>query len=417
MKLCFINHYAGLPDTVPATRTFDLAVELRNLGHSVEVMACSVNHYTFREERLSCAQLWKREFHHGVSFVWLRGIEYQGNGVLRLLNMLLFSVLTVIYGLLHHQGFHLYVGTSVHPFAPLAALILARVKSATYWKDITDIWPESLIELGHISATGVAARCIRALEHFTISSASRVIGVIPGIADYVRDCGVAPPVHKSMWISNGIQRQRIESSRNEGYGVHLRPFRVMYAGGFAPGHALDILVDAIIRIHNDSIRDIEFVLIGDGPERKRIVDRLDQAGVTNCTLPGLQPKDKLYQLLSSAHVCVCTGRKLPVYRYGVSYNKIYDYLLAGRPTIFAMSASNNPIAEFGAGVSIPAEDSALLARTICEVMNMPQEQLQEMGLRARQLALSEFDYQKIAHKLSRILAEEFPESNKTAGVL
>ena len=49
-------------------------------------------------------------------------------------------------------------------------------------------------------------------------------------------------------------------------------------------------------------------------------------------------------------------KRLGIYRYGVSPNKLWDYMAAGCPIVHATSAPGDPVAACGCGMSVPAED-------------------------------------------------------------
>ena len=399
MHLWFINHYAGLPATVPATRPFDLGKQLVKLGHSVTIFACSFNHYTFAEEQLSFLQLFKIEEIEGVRFVWIKGTSYRGNGWRRLLNMLTFAILTLIVGVRLSPKPDLIIGTTVHPFAPITAFFLSGLRRVRFWLDITDIWPQSLIDLGHLSADGFVARLFAILERFSLRRAELITSVLPGIANYVRDIGLVNK--RTIWTPNGIDADRlstlVETAKNGN-----SCFTAMFAGGFARAHALDVILDAAALIQANGETSVRFVLIGDGPESGFVKSRIELLGLSNVVLPGYVAKQELYDHLAQADVFLCTGRYQSVHRYGISFNKISDYLLVGRPIIFALSSSNDPVAEARAGLSVPAESPRALADAIVELSNTPQHIRQEMGQRGREFALNELNYANIARRLEKL---------------
>lgn len=396
-SLWIVNHYAGLPETTPATRTFDLGRQLVSMGHHVTVFACSFNHYTFAEERLRWYQLAARAEIEGVRFVWIRGIPYRHNDVWRFLNMLGFALLALAVGLWLRPRPDIIIGVTVHPLAPVAAFLLSRLRRARFWLDITDIWPQSLIELGHLRAESLSARAIAWLERFSLRKAELVLSVLPGIADYVRDQEL--PHKPTAWIPNGIDARRAPTLDDD-EPPDGPTFTLAWAGGFAPAHALDTILEAAAILQTSPEPGVRFVLIGDGPQLEHVKARVRELRLTNVELPGFVPKARLYHRLAEANGFLVTGRNLPVYRYGISYNKVFDYMLAGRPIIFAISARNNPVAEAGAGLSVPAENAPALAQAILQLRAMPRHTRQEMGRLARQFVLREFDYRVIATRLA-----------------
>jgi len=91
MNIWILNHYAGTPDTMPATRPYDLSRELIKRSHSVTIFASSFCHHEFVEERLQPGERQKTENCDGVRFIWLRTFPYKGNNWRRVINMLSYA--------------------------------------------------------------------------------------------------------------------------------------------------------------------------------------------------------------------------------------------------------------------------------------------------------------------------------------
>lgn len=401
MHLWILNHYAGPPATTPATRTYDLAQELARSGIQCTIFACSFNHYSFQEEQLQPHQLFRIELLERVRVIWIRGIPYTRNGFMRLLNMVVFALLALLIGIVLQPRPALIIGVTVHPFAPLCAWALSRIRRTRFWMDITDIWPQSLIDLGHLRNTSMAAILLGMLDLFSLKRADRVLSVLPNIGEYLRDRALSQKPHT--WIPNGISKRRFPPPIT--VLNHTPAFRVMYAGGFAPAHALEhVLQAAAIVQHADP--DVQFVLIGDGPEMPELKRMIAELALQNVELPGFIPKHRVYDYLQTADVCLVTSRKLPVYRYGVSFNKISDYLISGKPVIFATLAHNNPISDSGAGMTIPPEHPGALAKAILQMRRMPHEERRRMGVAGYQYALHELNYTYIADRLRAIIEED-----------
>ena len=86
-------------------------------------------------------------------------------------------------------------------------------------------------------------------------------------------------------------------------------------------------------------------------------------------------------------------------RYGLSANKLFDYLLASRPTIFACRSLNDPVAEARAGLSVPPEDPGALARAALTLSELPAAEARAMGVRGRDWVLEHHDLNKLALRL------------------
>ena len=400
MNVWILNHYAGPPSTTPATRTFDLGKQLVGLGHQITVFACSFNHYSLAEEQLKPLQLFRFDELDGVRFVWIKGVPYQRNDLWRFLNMSVYAIVAFLVGLWLGPRPNIIIGVTVHPYAPVSAFLLSKVWQSRFWLDITDIWPQSLIDLRHLREDSLLASIIGKVETFSMRKAELITSVLPNIAQYVHDKGFTDK--PTAYIPNGIDGARVSLISPLDILPDPSKFTVAFAGGFAPAHALEVILDAAAIIQSSRKSHIRFVLIGDGPEMGMVKGKIEDLRLINVHLAGFIPKSRLYAQLAQADGFLVTGRKLSVYRYGMSYNKIFDYLLVGRPVIFAVDSSNSPIAESGAVLEVPAEDPTALAEAIVKIDSMPLGLRQEMGRQAREFVLREFDYAVIAKRLAKL---------------
>ena len=84
------------------------------------------------------------------------------------------------------------------------------------------------------------------------------------------------------------------------------------------------------------------------------------------------PKQALQALTDQADAFVVAMQPLPeLYRYGISFNKLFDYFLASRPIVSASCAAHDPVHAADAGIVVPAGDSLALADAIERVRKLP----------------------------------------------
>jgi hypothetical protein len=75
-------------------------------------------------------------------------------------------------------------------------------------------------------------------------------------------------------------------------------------------------------------------------------------------------KRSIFSLFQQADAFIISAKKTALYHYGISPNKLHEYMAAARPTIFGADSHNNPIAEAEAAITMVAEDSGAIAETI-----------------------------------------------------
>ena len=85
-----------------------------------------------------------------------------------------------------------------------------------------------------------------------------------------------------------------------------------------------------------------------------------------------------------------------LFRFGISPNKLMDYMMAAKPIVHAVEAGNDLVSEAQCGISVPAENPRAIAEAFRTLRGMPQEELREMGDRGRRFVSKHHDYRVIA---------------------
>lgn len=397
LKIWMINHYAE-----PYARHHNLALELVRRGHRVVIFASSFDHKSRRENRLAPGEKMRSEDIDGVTFVWMRTPPYPGNTAARVWNMAVFAGRIWRGG--KPAGFdppEVIIGSSPHLFAALPAQRLAASLHVPFVLEVRDLWPQSLVDLGGVSPRHPVVRGLEAIEKYLYRRAARIISLLPGAAEHMAKKGADP--EKVVWIPNGVNLDLVpppEPPRNDGV------FTVMYAGAHGLANALDTLLDAA-RIVRSKLwgKGVRFRFIGDGPEKPRLEGKAQVENLENVSFENPVPRNQVYGLLKKGDVLWVTLRDSPLYRWGISLNKLYDYLASARPIVFGANVSLNPVDEAGAGITVPPEDPNALAQAIKRLYDMSPDERWEMGLRGREYVEKHHNFSRLADKLENLLEE------------
>ncbi len=370
-------------------------------GHRVTIFTSSFSHYHFHHmRRIPFPRLWLTEVIEGVDFVWIKTFPgYRQNNLRRMLNMLSFGVLAMLAGIFDRERPDIVSGVTVHPLAALAGWALARLKGARYIIEVTDLWPQSLIDLGVLSAGSPVAKGMRALERFLYQRAERIVMLWRNTAGYVESLGVS--ASKIVWLPHGVEPARY-ADMSVYTGALSKPMRVMYLGAFVHSMALENIVDAAAILKRRGRADIALELIGAGVFRDEIVQRAASLGLDNISFPAAVPKSHVARVMNGADAFIFGVRDLPLYRYGMSLNKLTDYLMGGRPIIYYGRSTYDPVSEANAGFTVPPDDPDALAGAIERLADLTEDERAEMGRNGRQWALEHHNIPRLA---DRLLAE------------
>lgn len=394
-----LNHYAQEPGGPGGTRHWSLARHLPSYGWEASIIASGTEHKTGRQ-RLEPGEAKRLETYGNVPFLWLRGSPYKGNGPDRIRNMLEYTwrVLKPETTMALERP-DAIIGSSVHPFAAWAGRRLARRYRVPFLFEVRDLWPETLIDMGRLSRRGPAAIALRKLERSLYESAERIIVLLPLAGDYIEPLGIAR--EKIVWIPNGVD---LAGSAPVSAPVGRAGFTLMYFGAHGGANGLDNVIRAM-RIIRDEKRagHIRLRLIGDGPLKESLMALAEEVGASNVTFEAAVPKSRIPEIAAEADAFVFNLIDAPVFKFGISSNKIFDFMAARRPVIFCSNSANNPVADAGGGVTVPPQNPEALARAILELSELPPEGRAAMGKKAREHVEGNYSLEQLAARLADTL--------------
>ncbi|WP_334190529.1 glycosyltransferase family 4 protein, partial [Noviherbaspirillum sp.] len=376
MRVLIVNHYSGSAELGMGYRHFYLAKEMQAAGHAVAIVASRFSHLRIRqpETRLADPHAGWND-HCGIPHLWLGGRPYHGNGLPRLLNMIEFAgdLWRRAPGIAGWRP-DVVLASSPHPFAVYGAVRLARRAGARLLFEIRDLWPLSLMELGAIPARHPLMRAIDHAEAFGCRHADKVISLLPCVDEYLALRGVG----RDRWINipNGVwlrewrepwpaldagTRDALAALRAQGR------FIVGYAGSHGLANALDTLVDTAAAMRDEQVA---FVLVGDGPEKTLLRQRVAAKGLRDVHFLDPVGKDQIPALLQWFDAAYIGWHRQPLYRFGIAPNKLMDYMMAARPVVHAVEAGNDAVGESGCGVTVRPEDPRAVADAVRGLMRL-----------------------------------------------
>jgi glycosyltransferase involved in cell wall biosynthesis len=398
MHVLIINHHAVSPDQSGGTRHFALARELVRRGHEATILA-SAQHYQGAEGRDMAAKDVESTI-DGVRFVKLATFGNQRSTAGRFLAMLDFARSTLKNSTMRRVGQpDVVYGSSPHLFAALAALRLARRERVPFVLEIRDIWPESIVELGGVSRHHPVILAMAAIERALYRGAEEVVTLLPNSGEHIRQ--VAGREVRLTVIPNLVD---VDLHATVTPPDAAAPFTLLYAGAHGLANALDTLVDAATLARDDSrLSLVRFYLLGAGPEKERLQARVARLGLANVVFGDAVPKREVGAKLAEASAFYMPLKDSKVFKQGISPNKLYDYMAAARPIVFAVDTPCNPVAECNAGITIPPEDPNALFAAVATLSDLSAEERRGMGERARAYVLANHTASMMADRLLEVL--------------
>ena len=406
-NIWILNHYAISPDMAGGTRHYDLGRELIKRGYRITIFASGFSHSSKKYVKVKPKDLFNAEDYDRVRFVWLNTIPYYGNNWRRILNMISYGI-RILKVAKKFEKPDVIVGSSVHPFAVIAAWWLAKRYKVKFIFEVRDLWPQTAVEMGVMKADGIQAKLLYIWEKFMYKKAEKIIVLLPYAKEYIKNRGINS--EKVVWISNGVDLERFDNPEslkpNSEMAIAFKQykgkFKVVYAGAHGPVNGLETIIDAAYSLSKKSA-NIHFFLIGEGIEKKKMIKRTNQYGIDNITFLDPVSKSQIPEILRQSDLLMFCLRDLNIYKYGISLNKIYDYFASGKPVIMTGDPVNNIVQEAGAGITVEPENPEALAEAIIKIQEMSPEERQSLGANGRVYVEKYYSTQVLGDILESIL--------------
>lgn len=322
----------------------------------------------------------------------------RGRGALRLaLNYLSFILSGIVFApwLLRSRRFD-----AIFVFAPspilqaIPAIWLGWLKKCPVLLWVQDLWPESLSATGHVTHP----QALRAVEH-VVRWIYRKVDLLlvqsrafmPRVQVLAADTPVVYYPNSFLEDEPGVALPDVNCP---GFDCS---FPVLFAGNLGTAQAVDVVLEAATLLGDEP--DIRFVMVGDGSRRDWMMQQAAARGLGNLVFPGRFPVEAMPVLMGRAAALLVTLADTEIFRLTIP-SKVQAYMAAGRPIVACLNGAGAEVVdEAGAGVTVPAEDGAALARAIRALHAQPEAVRTAMGARGRRYYEEHFSHEKLVDEL------------------
>lgn len=400
MNILLVNHYAGSTYHGMEYRPYYLAREWVRSGHNVRILAASYSHVRAKQPDMDGAVV--DQIIDGVQYRWYRTPTYTGNGIGRIKNMLAFlwAIWRDKKRIVAEFKPDAVIASSTYPMDIWPSRQIAKLAEAKLVFEVHDLWPLSPMELGGMSKWHPFILWVQLAENYAYRHADVVVSMLPKALEHMVAHGMEPS--KFNYIPNGIDTEEWgniaqlpdETSQILAKLKQRRLPLVGYAGTHGLANALDNLLDAA----KSGLGEFEVVLVGTGPERNRLLQRVANEKISNVTLLPAIPKLAIPTFLSAIDIAFIGLLPEPLFRFGISPNKIMDYMMAGKPIVMAIQAGNDPVAEADCGFTVLPGNPKAVCDAILKLAAMHPSEREILGKNGRQFILAEQTYPVLAKR-------------------
>lgn len=416
MKIIFLTQYFPPETGAPQNRLYATAQALVRKGADVTVLTAMPNYPDMRIHASYRGKWHVRELIEGmvVHRVWLF-VSAKRSILWRLLNYFSFVSTALWVGLFRLKRSDVLFVESPPLFLGITAMLLTKVKGAKLVFNVSDLWPESAVQLGLVTNRTVIGISIW-LEELCYRRSALITGQTKGI---VADIQRRVPRKQVLWLPNGVDLEAIAQAEGSGdaqkarerLGIPSTDMVLTYAGILGHAQGLEVLLHAAKLLKHR--KDVHFLLIGDGPEKAMLQALKAELAVVAVRFVDRMPRADLLSLLRATDAVVVPLRRNDLFK-GAIPSKIFEALALSKPLLLGVEGEAKElfIDEGRAGLAFIPEDAQDLARC-AEQLAGDRDKLERMGASGARYVRERFDREAISGRLWSALQELERSSERT----
>lgn len=411
----FINQNSYLPEDGPHIRHYALGKYLSRDGYESFVFAGNELHHNGR--RIDTGkELYVEKHRDGVHFFYIKTHHYSKNDAHRILNIISFylNVFKVCRKVEKEYGKpDVIYASSMYPTALLAGIKLAKKYKVKCISENRDIVPDGFVANGAIKENGFLVKAMRLFMRRIFEKSDALVFTMSEGPKYISDMnwdkahGGKIDMEKVFYINNGVDMEAV--AENEKCFVLEDPdlddpglFKVVYFGAIRFMNQMPLFIETASELKKRGINNVKILMWGNGTKLDEMRQKLHEQQLDNIILKGYVDKKYIPGIAKRADVFIGTGNSCSVGKYGMSFNKLFDYLAAGKPIILPFRVAGSIVASNGAGLEIDNADAKTLADAIISFKEMPHEKYLEYCENAKRVG-QQFDYEILSRQVENII--------------
>ena len=408
MHILILTQYYPPETGAPQNRLSDLARRLTNSGHDLTVLTAMPNYpggEIFKEYR---NRFLVKDKHAGIKVIrtWIYATKKK-TFVPRLLNYFSFVVSSLALGIWKIGSPDVVIVESPPLFLGISGFLLSASKNAKLVLNVSDLWPDSAVAMGVLSSN-VLIRASRELEEFLYRRSALITGQTRGIVNNIQS---RFPNKEIALITNGVDVAAFLDASNSAQRTEARrefalegKFVIGYAGLHGLAQGLDTVIHAA-RLLVDH-QDVLFAFFGDGPEKEKLVQQVEQCGLKNVRFYSSQPSARMPAVVGSFDLALIPLKRLELFK-GALPSKMFEAMAAAVPLLASIEGEACELVEKAqAGLCIEPENPNAMADVVLQFYRDPGS-LQALGRNGQRYVVEHFDRQKIADHFERLLTHGY----------
>jgi glycosyltransferase involved in cell wall biosynthesis len=343
--------------------------------------------------------LFTKEKIDDVNYIWVKTPKYKNSkSIGRIISMLVFMVNLFFFNIFNMKKPDIIIISSLSLFPVINAYIWSKIFKIEFIFEVRDIWPMTLMELGNISKFHPLVLLLSWFEKFGYKKAKYVVSVLPNAKEHMISQGMKE--NKFKYIPNGVNLEEVENYEEIPTSIQQNipqnKFIVGYVGTLGIANAMQYFFEVVLKLKDN--KQIHFIIVGKGGEKKNYKEYCQVNKLENVTFIEQIPKIQVQGILKYFDLCYIGWHNKNIYKYGISANKLFDYMYSATPILHSISIENDIVQDANCGIRVDAEDSEKIKEAIISMSLKKPEELKAIGQNGKTYVIEHHTYANIAKK-------------------
>ena len=278
------------------------------------------------------------------------------------------------------------------------AIFYAKIKKIPLTTYVLDLWPENLYSVLPIQNRFLQKVC-EVTSHWHYKNSDKLIAMSQSLKDKLiaitgkdsNDVAVIPQYCEALYEQEIFDSELAEKYKN--------CFKVVYAGNISPAQNLEVAVDSAVLLKESGIKDVKFVIVGDGMSRADIEKYVAEKDVKEYfDFLGSKPVTDMPKYHTLADCLLAPLAKSDLIGLTIPA-KVTSYMAGRRPVITCIDGEGSLVIEKAdAGLTGESGNSLQLFENIKALYSMSPEQRKQLGDNA-------FSYHLQYHQRDKVLGQ------------
>ena len=392
MKIVYFYQYFTTPKGAYGTRVYEFSKNWVSQGHDVTIVTS-----VYSKSDIRVTHFLETQIHDGIKVRIINiGVDNKQSLIIRKWKFFQYMIISCWYALILPAD--IVIASSGPITVGLSGLVAHYLRRRKMVFEVRDLWPSVVVDLGVIK-NPFFIRCSYWFEKRCYLAASHIVVLSSGMkTDIEKRYGIENITIVTNSANVPLFCTKVENPNLRG----LTPYKyAIYTGNIGVINNSFWLFEAAKFLKEKGREDIKIVLVGEGQQSKELSEKKEKEKVDNFVILNSIPKLELVGLIQNSIASLVPLKGAPILDTS-SPNKFFESLASGVPVIQNTNGwMKSYLSDNNVGFTLNPDKAENLSDILIELEGKP-ELLQEIRVRAKELAARDFDKDVLSNKMLNV---------------